>query len=246
MLRIGEGTEDPPTDRDEDRTMNATLDADEAAVARRNAGAPRSARFWNRLAARYARRPIADMAAYEKKLQITRAYFTPETEVLEVGCGTGSTALLHAPHVGHVHGIDFSAKMIEIANEKAAASGLDNVSFERASVEELALPDGSQDVIMAMSLLHLLEDRDATLAALYRMLKPGGVLVSSTVCIAEKMGWFRWIAPIGRTLGVLPRINVLARADLRDSLAGAGFEIDQVWDPENGMTTFVVAKKPTR
>src|SRR5215217_1657238 len=59
-------------------------------------------RFWDNLAERYARQPIADEAAYQTKLDITRSYLHPDMAVLEFGCGTGSTALQHAPHVRHI------------------------------------------------------------------------------------------------------------------------------------------------
>ena len=68
-------------------------------------------KFWDKIADHYSKQPIADEAAYQKKLQVTQAYFQPEMEVLEIGCGTGSTALIHAPYVKHIRAIDFSANM---------------------------------------------------------------------------------------------------------------------------------------
>lgn len=62
-----------------------------------------SGRFWNRTAASYSRMPIADQASYEKKLEITRTYLRPDMDLLEIGCGTGSTAIEHAPQVKHIH-----------------------------------------------------------------------------------------------------------------------------------------------
>ena len=73
------------------------------------------ARFWDKRAEKYAQRPVADQAAYEKKLEITRRYFNPDSVVLEIGCGTGSTALAHAPYVGHILATDISPNMIGIA-----------------------------------------------------------------------------------------------------------------------------------
>jgi len=58
-----------------------------------------SAKFWDKVAERYSRQPVADEAAYQEKLQVTREYFQPYMEVLEFGCGTGSTAIEHAPYV---------------------------------------------------------------------------------------------------------------------------------------------------
>ncbi len=48
----------------------------------------RSTKFWDKIAESYSKQPIADEAAYEKKLQVTREYFHPDMEVLEIGCGT--------------------------------------------------------------------------------------------------------------------------------------------------------------
>ena len=53
----------------------------------------RESRFWDRIARRYARRPVADEASYRKKLEITRGLFRPGMEVLEFGCGSGATAI---------------------------------------------------------------------------------------------------------------------------------------------------------
>ena len=72
-------------------------------------------KFWDKIADRYAKQPIADEAAYQKKLQVTRDYFRSDMEVLEIGCGTGSTAILHAPYVKHIRAIDFSTNMLAMA-----------------------------------------------------------------------------------------------------------------------------------
>jgi hypothetical protein len=53
----------------------------------------------DKIAEKYAARPVADDAAYQRKLEITRGYFRPSTRVFAFGCGTGSTAIAHAPHV---------------------------------------------------------------------------------------------------------------------------------------------------
>lgn len=55
--------------------------------------------FWDRTADKYAATPIADEASYQVKLAETRRRMRSDMNVLEFGCGTGSTALLHAPHV---------------------------------------------------------------------------------------------------------------------------------------------------
>ena len=203
-----------------------------------------STKFWDKIAEKYAKQPIADEAAYQKKLAVTRDYFRPDMELLEIGCGTGATALLHAPYVKHIRAIDFSENMIAIAQGKAEAEHIDNVTFEQATIEDLDMPDQSRDAVLALSILHLLKDRSAAISQVYRMLKPGGIFVTSTACIEDTMSWFKLIAPIGRFLGLFPFVAVFTAQALEDSLSDAGFELDYQWQPAKDKAVFIVAKKP--
>ncbi|MEO1348527.1 MAG: class I SAM-dependent methyltransferase [Cyanobacteria bacterium J06635_15] len=203
-----------------------------------------STKFWDKIAEKYAKQPIADEAAYEKKLAVTRDYFRPDMEVLEIGCGTGSTAILHAPYVKHIRAIDFSANMIAIAQSKAEAEHIHNVTFEQATIEDLDISDQSLDVVLGLSILHLLKDKEAAIAQVYQLLKPGGLFVTSTVCIGDTMSWFKLIVPIGRFLGFFPLVQVFTAPALADSLTQAGFELDYQWQPSKGKAVFIVAKKP--
>jgi ubiquinone/menaquinone biosynthesis C-methylase UbiE len=200
--------------------------------------------FWNKTADRYSRRPVSDEAAYQKKLDKTREYFQPDMEVLEIGCGTGSTAIAHAPYVGHMRASDLSPRMIEIAREKAKAEGVDNVTFEASSIEGLDVPDASIDVVMAHNILHLLDNWEQAIADIHRMLKPGGVFVSSTACIGDMMLLLRLIIPVGRLLRLFPLVKVFSVADLKARLEGAGFEIDYEWQPKRNAAAFIVCRKP--
>ena len=202
-----------------------------------------SAKFWDRIAKRYAKRPVSDEAAYQKKLQVTRDYFRPDMEVLEFGCGTGSTAIAHASYVRHVHAIDISSKMIEIAQGKADAEKVDNVTFEQSTIEELSDSDESLDAALGLSILHLLEDKEAVIARIYRMLKPGGIFVSSTICLGNTMRFLKVIVPIGKFFNLIPMIRFFTAQELEDCLTAAGFEIDHRWRPGKGKAVFIVAKK---
>ena len=203
----------------------------------------RSTKFWDRIAERYSKRPVADEATYQRKLQVTRDYFRPDMEVLEFGCGTGSTAITHAPHVKHIHAIDVSSKMIEIAQGKADAEKVTNVTFEQSTIEELSVPDQTLDAVLALSILHLLENKEAIIAKVHRMLKPGGIFVTSTACLGDTMQYFKLIAPIGKFFGVMPLVKVFTIKELEDSLTNAGFKIDHQWQPGKGKSVFIVAKK---
>lgn len=199
--------------------------------------------FWDRMAKRYARTPIADQPSYEIKLEKTRALLGSESRVLEFGCGTGSTAILHAPHVAQVLAIDYSAQMLDIARKKARAAGVPNVSFAQATLSELESPPGSWDVILGMSILHLVPDRAATLARVHELLKPGAVFISSTMCIGDASWLMRVLVPVFRALPLLPSVSSLTLEQLQDELKCAGFDIEECWRPDENKAAFVVARK---
>ena len=205
----------------------------------------RSIKFWNNIANRYSKQPIADEASYQKKLEVTREYFKPDMEVLEIGCGTGSTAIAHAPYVKHIRAIDFSLQMIEIARGKAAAQNVENVTFEQAAIDAPNLSDLSFDAVLGLSILHLLENKEEAIAKVYKILKPGGIFVTSTVCIEDTMQKFlvEFILPIGRFFGLMPLVKSFSKQELANSLTDAGFKIDYQWQPGKNKAVFIVAKK---
>lgn len=206
-------------------------------------GRSREVRFWDRLAHRYNNKPVPDEAVYQKKLTMTQALFEPHMQVLELGCGTGTTALAHAPFVKQVHGTDLSTQMLAIARDKADAQKVPNVTFEAGAVEDLEMPDQSQDVVLALSLLHLLQDKEAVLRQIHRLLKPGGYFVSSTACLGDKMKFFRFIGPVGAFLGLIPAVQVFTVAELKNSLANAGFDLVTEWQPDKSQSVFLIARK---
>lgn len=202
-----------------------------------------STRFWDKIAERYSKRPIADEAAYQQKLQVTREYFQPDMEVLEFGCGTGSTAVTHAPYVKHIHAIDISSKMIKIAQGKADAEKVTNVTFEQSTIEEISVSGQTLDAVLGLSILHLLDNKEKVIAKVHRMLKPGGIFITSTACLGDTMQYIKLIAPIGKFLGLMPLVKVFTTKELEDNLTDAGFQIDYQWQPGKGKAVFIVAKK---
>ena len=202
-----------------------------------------STKFWDKTARRYAKKPIADEAAYQKKLLITREYFRPDMKVLELGCGTGSTAIAHAPYVDHIQAIDISSMMIEIAQSKAKAKGVTNVNFERSTIDDYSVPNQTYDAVLGLSILHLLDNKEAVIARVHRMLKPGGVFVTSTICLGDTMRFFKFIVPIGRFFGLMPLVKAFTFDVLAISLIDAGFKIDYQWQPGDGKAVFFVVRR---
>ena len=162
----------------------------------------RESRFWDRIANRYAKSPVADEKAYQEKLRVTREYLRPDMEILEFGCGTGSTAIVHAAYVKHIQAIDISGKRIEIAQRKADANEIKNITFQRSGIDEFSAPEQTLDVVMGHSILHLLKNKEEVMRKVYKMIKLGGVFVTSTVCMGNTMKYFKLIAPIGKLFGL--------------------------------------------
>ena len=202
-----------------------------------------SSKFWDRIAEKYASRPVSDQESYEKKLEITREYLRPDMKVLEIGCGTGTTALMHAPHVSEILATDISQNMIAIARRKAEEQGIENVRFEASSIEELQVLPESFDVVMAHSILHLVSDREKIIGQIFEWLKPGGLLVSSTACLNDGMGWLKLILPPLRWLGRVPYVEFFSLQDLESDLSAAGFTTQHQWRPKPRAAVFMVSMK---
>jgi 2-polyprenyl-3-methyl-5-hydroxy-6-metoxy-1,4-benzoquinol methylase len=133
--------------------------------------------------------------------------------------------------------------MIEIAQSKAEANNIKNITFEQLTIEELTVSDCSLDVVLGLSILHLLENKEEVIAKVHKMLKPGGILVTSTACLGDQMKWFKLIAPMGKFLGLIPLVKVFTVKELEESLTDAGLAINYQWQPGKGKGVFIVAKK---
>lgn len=203
--------------------------------------------FWNGIAESYSKKPVEDPDAFERKIEITKSRMNPKSVVLDVGCGTGSLALRLAPSAAQVHGLDLSSEMIRIARGKADTEGVTNVTFHvgpfDTSFKELA--PGSLDGICAYSLLHLVEDRDAALDHSFRLLRPGGFFVSSTLCLGESRVPYGPLLTMMRWLGKAPPVQILTKRTLEDEIRRAGF-VD-IAQPDVGAKStvgFLIASKP--
>ncbi len=198
-------------------------------------------KFWNRIAGRYAARPLKDVAAYDAMIGDVASRLKPGDHVLELGCGTGGTAIRLAPHVSLWTATDFSAEMIKIAQDKPAGA---NLTFKIADAEN-AYDGGPFDVICAFNVLHLVDDQPTTLAQIFANLKPGGVLISKTWCFAELKLRFRLLFSVLRTVGLFPAVKQHTVAEFRQSLLDAGFEIiDERVFGKYRQNPYIVARKP--
>lgn len=185
------------------------------------------ARFWDKSARKYARDTIKDMAGYERTVMRVQECLKPTDAVLELGCGTGTTALKLAPSVARYVGTDISSEMIAIAGEKLAAEGTGNVAFSVVGSDASTWPSGPFDVVAAFNVLHLVPDRPEFLRQVHGMLRPGGLFVSKTPCLSDMNRLIRLAVPIAKTFGKAPTVAFFTAAELVSDIATAGFGIEE-------------------
>jgi ubiquinone/menaquinone biosynthesis C-methylase UbiE len=116
-----------------------------------------------------------------RQMNADLAQLQPGETVLDVGCGTGTMAIVAKQRIGEtgrVYGIDPSVQLIARARRKAARRGL-AIDFQIGLIEQLAFPDQSFDVVLSTMMMHHLPDdlKRQGLREIARVLNPGGRLL---------------------------------------------------------------------
>lgn len=186
----------------------------------------RDARFWDRASEKYARSRIKDKAGYERTLERTREILPAEVNVVELGCGTGTTALRLADSVRSYLATDISPGMIAIAQQKREANPLPSLALRVATAETLASEAERFDAVLGFNYLHLVRDLPATLRAIHGLLEPGGLFISKTACLGDMNALIRLVLlPVMRAVGLAPTVIVFDADELERLIREAGFEL---------------------
>ncbi|MDM8540070.1 methyltransferase domain-containing protein, partial [Desulfococcaceae bacterium HSG9] len=101
-------------------------------------------------------------------------------QVLDIGCGAGVDTILAAMMTGaaeNVTGVDIVPEMLERAATNLKMTDLKNVTFKKASGENLPFPGDSFDVVISNGVINLIPDKEKALTEIFRVLKPGGRLM---------------------------------------------------------------------
>jgi protein-S-isoprenylcysteine O-methyltransferase Ste14/predicted nicotinamide N-methyase len=129
--------------------------------------------------------PLYDLAAWLagdariKRRLLEKAAIAPDADVLDVGCGTGTLALMAATRApsARIVGLDVDPDILSIARRKVAEAGR-NVTLAEGSATDPPFAAASFDRVLSTLMLHHLTtpQKRATLAAVRRLLRPGGEL----------------------------------------------------------------------
>lgn len=201
-----------------------------------------TAPFWNRTAPRYAKSTVADEDAYQKTLERTRAHLDSEMDVVELGCGTGTTASLLAGSVKRYTATDISQGMLTIARERHGKQEAANLTFRQASLFDLANEEKRYDAILAFNLLHLVDDLPGYLRGMRQLLAPDGMIVVKSPCLAGRPLFWLAIRTM-QIFGKAPPVYFFTAKEFEAMLETAGFHIIERGDyPVKARSRFLVAQ----
>jgi ubiquinone/menaquinone biosynthesis C-methylase UbiE len=142
---------------------------------------------------------------------------------------------------------DVSPEMIRIASEKLAAQSVPQLRFAVSDAPSLLTADPVYDAVLAFNVLHLLPALEPTLRAMHAAMRPGGLAISKTPCLAEMNPLIpRLAVPLARAVGLAPPVRSLDAATLRYAFQRSGFVVEAMerhGTKRKDWRVFIVARK---
>lgn len=182
---------------------------------------------WDKAAEHYERFWARQLQPAQDRL-LARAALQPGESVLDVACGTGLVTLRALQAVGatgRVVGTDLSSTMVARAQAEAPAGA--PIEYRQMNAEKLDLPEQSFDVGLCSLGLMYVPDPPSALAALYRVVRPGGRIVAAVWGARPECGWAEIFPIVERRVAsdVCPLFFQLGgRSALADLMSTTGLE----------------------
>ena len=200
-------------------------------------------KFWDKLANQFDRRTKHFEQAYIKTVENTKKHLHAGDIVLDYGCATGEVAIEIAGNVKEVHGIDISSKMIAAAKSKAAEHKIEKIDFTHATLFAEGFKQGSFDVILALNILHLVEDTQKVMQRINDLLKPGGLVISATTCMGEKKSFINILLFLLTKMRIVPNMRFFKVSELAESITNGNFQIVETNSLDHSQASYFIAAK---
>ncbi|MCY2956647.1 MAG: class I SAM-dependent methyltransferase [Planctomycetota bacterium] len=155
--------------------------------------------------------------------------------IADLGCGTGFLSAQFAALGANVIAVDHSERMLATARKKKLFG---TVEFRRGELDALPIADGTIDAAFANLVFHHLPDFASAAAEIYRILRPGGVVVISDL-LPHDADWMRQVMGDLR-LGLKPEqvSTALARAGFQGLMTATAVDRCRVQAPLGVVTEF--------
>ncbi|MFC1936419.1 class I SAM-dependent methyltransferase [Chloroflexota bacterium] len=204
----------------------------------------KSEKFWDRIANQWEKQDSELDQDSIRTVENTKKHLNSSDIVLDYACGIGTMTQEIAANVKEIHAIDITSKMIAIAKRNAGERKIENIHFSQATIFDDRFIIESFNVILAFNILHLLEDIQQVMQRINELIKSGGLFISATPCLGEKMAFIGIFLNLLSKMGIVPNLKILKISDLSDSIVSANFEILETENLDHSLPNyFVVAKK---
>mgnify|MGYP000409711409 FL=1 len=117
----------------------------------------------------------------------SRLGISPGTKLLDVGCGAGQLTIPAAKQGIDVTGLDLAQNLVDQANARARAEGLD-IEIRQGDAESLPFPDASFDVTMSLIGSMFAPRPELVAAEMVRVTRPGGNIIMGNWTPAGHIG----------------------------------------------------------
>jgi 2-polyprenyl-3-methyl-5-hydroxy-6-metoxy-1,4-benzoquinol methylase len=210
----------------------------------------KSEKFWDRIASKFDNSVHKYEPAYRMVFAGARKYLKANDTVLNVGCGTGKEAIEFNNLVKEIQAIDISAKMIEVAKRKTQELDITTITYTQTSIDDEQFQKETYDVILAFNVLHAMKDTPKVMQRLHELLKPGGLMISTTTCMGEQRTLKGFLISLIVFLlsktSFVPYLRFFKTKELKESVRQGGFQILETNSAdESGFPNyFIAAKKP--
>lgn len=194
-------------------------------------------------AGQFERRANNSKLSENKTLIKTREYLNSSDFVLDYGCATGIFSIEIAQCVKKVHGLDFSYRMIEMANRKKEGLKIDNIDFVQGTIFDRRFEKETFNVILASDILHLVENAPGVVKRINELLKPGGMFISATATMGELNPFINIIMSLLSKIGLIPRLNYFKKQDVENLIANGNFQIIETEYTNKSNIEYLIAAK---